>query len=641
VRDGAVGWRMGLGCMRLSTDPAREETTAMVTLHAALDAGVDLLDTADVYAHGADDVGHNERMVARALASWTGDRTRVTVASKGGLTRPEGGWVPDGRARHLRAACEASVRALGVEAIDLYQLHAPDPRTALSTSVRALAALQREGLVRRVGLCNVTVAQVEEARRFVEVATVQVALGAFDDGALRSGILGYCAARGIPLLAHTPLGGAQGARRMARDATLAAVASRRGATPAEVALAWLRSLHPVVVALPGATRVETARSLARADSLELDADDLRALDARLPAVSGWRARVAGGIVGTAHEAVAATIAPSVADGVPAGDERPPDAAPTAAETGEVVVIMGYPAAGKSTAVEAYVARGYLRLNRDERGGRLIGVADALDKALRAGGRRFVLDNTYPSRRSRNPVIDAAGRHRVPVRCVWLTTTLEQAQVNACARLIERYAELPMPEALPGLARSDPNAFAPGAQFRYRRELEPPDVAEGFAEVEQVPFVPRARADRTRRALVVDVDGVLWRSLRGARAPSEPADVALDEGAAGQLRRLAARGWLLLGTSWQPEIAAGRATQESVAAAAARAAELLGAPIDIVWCPHGPGPPVCWCRKPLPGLGVVLVARHGVDVGESLHIGKGPHDRLFAERLGLEYADHWL
>ncbi|MEJ7733066.1 MAG: aldo/keto reductase [Polyangiaceae bacterium] len=635
---------MGLGCMRLSTDPARDEAVAVATLHAALDAGVDLLDTADVYAQGADDLGHNERMVARALATWPGDRTRVTIASKGGLTRPDGGWLPEGRARHLRAACEASVRALGVEAIDLYQLHAPDPRTELSTSVRALAALQREGVVRRVGLCNVTVAQAEQARRIVEVAAVQVALGAFDDGALRSGILEYCAARGIRC-SRTPLGGAQGARRLARDATLAAVALRRGATPAEVALAWLRSLHPLVVALPGATRVETARSLARADALELDADDLRALDARLPAVSGWRARVAGGAARPAREAVTAAIAPTVDTRVPtnehSADTSAPAAATTPADAAEVVVIMGYPAAGKSTAVEAYVARGYLRLNRDERGGRLIGIADALEKALRAGGRRFVLDNTYPSRRSRNPVIDAAARHRVPVRCVWLTTTLEQAQVNACARLVDRYAGLPMPEALPALARSDPNAFAPGAQFRYRRELEPPGIAEGFAEVEHVPFVPRARPDRARRALIVDVDGVLWRSTRGARAPSEPGDVALDEGAAGQLRRLSARGWLLLGTSWQPEIAAGRATQEGVAAAAARAAELLGARIDIVWCPHGPGPPVCWCRKPLPGLGVLLVARHGVDVRESLHVGKGPHDRLFAERLGLQYADHWL
>ena len=115
--------------MRLSTEPDRDEVQALAVLHAALDAGIELLDTAD--AHCADDteLGHNERLIARALASWTGDRSRLRVATKGGMTRPGGRWVPDGRARHLREACERSLAALGVGRLDLYQLHAPDPRT--------------------------------------------------------------------------------------------------------------------------------------------------------------------------------------------------------------------------------------------------------------------------------------------------------------------------------------------------------------------------------------------------------------------------------------------------------------------------------------------------------------------------------
>src|ERR1043166_315080 len=129
--------------MRLSTDPDRDDARAVAGLRAALDAGVTLLDTADAYCLDAADVGHNERLIAKALAAWDGDRSRILIATKGGLTRPEGRWVADGRARHLSAACEASVRALGAERIALYQLHAIDPRTSLSTSVRALAALQR------------------------------------------------------------------------------------------------------------------------------------------------------------------------------------------------------------------------------------------------------------------------------------------------------------------------------------------------------------------------------------------------------------------------------------------------------------------------------------------------------------------
>src|SRR5947207_4600190 len=148
-----------MGCMRLSTASGRDEAGAMATLHAALDAGVTLLDTADAYARDASEAGHNERLIAHALATWDGDRSSVRVATKGGLVRPEGRWVADGRARHLEEACAASRRALGVERIALYQLHAPDPRVPLATSVRALAALQADGLVEQIGLGNVTVGQ--------------------------------------------------------------------------------------------------------------------------------------------------------------------------------------------------------------------------------------------------------------------------------------------------------------------------------------------------------------------------------------------------------------------------------------------------------------------------------------------------
>src|SRR5262245_15444685 len=130
--------------MRLSTEP-NEARHAIEVIHAALTAGAVLLDTADVYAPDEKQIGHNEALVARALSSWPGDRARVRIATKGGLRRTGGRWVPDGRATHLRAACAASLRALETDCIDLYQLHAVDPRTSLETSVRALAALQGSG----------------------------------------------------------------------------------------------------------------------------------------------------------------------------------------------------------------------------------------------------------------------------------------------------------------------------------------------------------------------------------------------------------------------------------------------------------------------------------------------------------------
>src|SRR6185295_11549753 len=127
--------------------------------------------------------------------------SRILVATKGGMTRPKGSWVADGRARHLVAACEASRRALGVDRIDLYQLHAPDPRTPLSTSVRALAALKRDGLIEHIGLCNVNVGQIEQARRIVDIAAVQVEMSVWHDDNVLSGVAGYCVTNGIRLLA--------------------------------------------------------------------------------------------------------------------------------------------------------------------------------------------------------------------------------------------------------------------------------------------------------------------------------------------------------------------------------------------------------------------------------------------------------
>ena len=217
---------LAIGCMRLSTEADRDDARALATLHAALDAGVTLLDTADAYALDEEDAGHNERLLARALATWSGDVGTVRVATKGGLTRPAGRWVADGRARQLAAACAASRRALGVERIHLYQLHAPDPKTSLATSVRALATLRRDGLIEHIGLCNVSLAQLEEALRLADIAAVQVEISPWHEDSLRNGVAERCVAEGLLLLAHRPLGGIARAASLARDPAIAAVAPR-------------------------------------------------------------------------------------------------------------------------------------------------------------------------------------------------------------------------------------------------------------------------------------------------------------------------------------------------------------------------------------------------------------------------------
>ena len=277
---------IGLGCMRLSTAADRDDAKSIAVIHAALDAGVRLLDTSDAYCWNESEAGHNERLIARALASWPGNRATVEVATKGGIKRPKGAWVSDAKAKSLRAACEASLGALGVDAIDLYQLHAVDPRTPLETSVRALASLKADGKVKRVGLCNVTVGQIQAAREIVAIDSVQVSLSVLDDDNLRNGVAEYCRDHGIRLIAYRPLGGVDKVARLSRDAVLKEVAERHGKTAQEVALAWLMDLGTVPI--PGPARVDTAMSIGRALDVRLTDDDRRMLDA---AFSGRLLRV--------------------------------------------------------------------------------------------------------------------------------------------------------------------------------------------------------------------------------------------------------------------------------------------------------------------------------------------------------------
>jgi aryl-alcohol dehydrogenase-like predicted oxidoreductase len=562
--------------MRLSTDESRDEELALATIAAAAGAGITVFDTAHTYGHGADDLGHNERLLARALRGCGTVSTRIVT--KGGMTRREGAWVPDGRAKAIRADCEASLAVLDGLPIDLYLMHAPDPRTSWRTSVRALARLVDEGLVRRVGLANVNRRQLDEALALAPIAAVQVALNPFDNRALRGGLVERCTENGISLIAHSPLGGRRRVNALNRNEALAAIGDARGATPAEVALAWLVGLSPVLVAIPGARRPETARSAARAATLALDEGERAALDR------------------TFDTARPARVLPA-----------------NVRADADVVLVMGIPGAGKTRVAEDYVSRGYLRLNRDARGGSLRELADALDEALSSGVRRIVLDNTYLTRAARSYVIEAGRRHRVPTRCIWLDTPLAQAQVNLVDRVLELFGALPTPDELRRRARIEPGVLAPTSQMRARRELEPPSSDEGWASVEHVPFVRTPPAEEGRGGVFVAAGALAHEDWRAALEQTDPSTPHLL-------------------FDWKPE-----GTADDLADAAALLRGEVSEPVETAICPHGGGPPICWCRPPLPGLPLAFAKAHSVDPAASSLIGASPAYKTLATALGARYV----
>ncbi|MBL8740234.1 MAG: aldo/keto reductase [Myxococcales bacterium] len=549
---------VAFGCMRLSTDATIDEARGLAVIAAAIDGGATLLDTAPSYAIDEAHTHANERLVAQALAAFP--LRTVEVSTKAGLVRVGGAWVADGRAKAIRASCEGSLRALGRGKLDLLLLHTVDPKTPISTSARALAELVRAGLVERAGLCNVNVEQIEEARRYVDVRAVQVAVSPFDGTAFTGGVVAHCRAAGIPVFAHSPFGGPRRAKRLFSHAEV---------------VTWLRSLG--IVAVPGATQADHARRATAAAFAPMDATRAEALSRQT------------------------------------GAKRPERHGPT---RGEIVILMGIQGAGKSTSVRAFEHAGYARLNRDARGGTMAALTEELERRAASGETRFVLDNLYLTRASRAPVVDVGARHDLDVRCIWLDTSREDAELNVVSRLFERYGKVPDMRELRLLVKEDPQAFGPSTLTTSQRALEAPVSGEGFSSIERRPFARVTAVERTEPGVVVDLKSLApvkrstLETVLGSHPFTHALVIAWDPGAdEGTLRTHVERGGLIAGLS----------------------------SVEVALCSHGAGAPTCWCRPPLPGLIVPWLSRRRIDPRASLLVGSQPaHERL-AAMLRFTYA----
>src|ERR671921_910535 len=261
--------RLGFGAMRLTGrgilgEPEVPEE-AKAVLRRAVEFGINLIDTADIYGPEV-----SERLIAEALHPYPED---LVIATKGGFTRPGGRWVRNGRPKHLREACEGSLRRLKVERIDLYQLHRPDPKIAFEDSVWALAQLRDEGKIRHVGLSNVGVRELEIALDIVPVASVQNRYNLSDRSS--EAVLQACEREGVGFIPWYPL--ATG--RLSRPGgPLEEVARRHDATPSQVALAWLLGHSPVMLPIPGTSSVAHLEENVAAAKLELADEEMALLE---------------------------------------------------------------------------------------------------------------------------------------------------------------------------------------------------------------------------------------------------------------------------------------------------------------------------------------------------------------------------
>lgn len=289
---------VGLGLMNVSwkgrpgTDPELRYSHAIAGIHAALDAGVTLLDSANVYAPTWDQVGHNEILLREALDSWNGPTSvleNLVIATKGGIARSDGEvWGRDGSLDGLLAAIDHSIQMLQVERIQLYQHHRLDPSVALETQIENLGELKTRGLTEQIGVSNYS---AEHLRVAIDI------LGGPEDGGVVSvqnqfspayrndvDVFEVCAEHGIAFLPWSPLGGAKKAQKLISGevGAFAEMAGEMGVSAPRLVLAWLLHFSPNLVALPGATRPETVADSAAAADLELGTDEMARIASSLP-----------------------------------------------------------------------------------------------------------------------------------------------------------------------------------------------------------------------------------------------------------------------------------------------------------------------------------------------------------------------
>ena len=312
---------------------------------------------------------------------------------------------------------------------------------------------------------------------------------------------------------------------------------------------------------------------------------------------------------------------------------------------EIVLIAGMQASGKSTIVEEYVDQGYHRINRDITGGKLDGNAKMAKEAIAKGKSLIVLDNTYLTIESRESIIQAAKETNTPIRCIWMGTSFEDCQLNACFRMMEKHGHILSPEEIKSI--KNPNIFPPLVLFSSRKKIlgddktlkypgsQIPTVKEGFTEIETRQFVRKYPKDYVNKALILDYDDTLRTSSGPNRWPEKPQHVQILPNRKEILKAWQSKGYLLLGSSNQSAVAKGLSLEDCISCFD-KTNQLLGLSILYSFCPHKIPPVSCYCRKPSCGIGAQFIHEHKLNPSECIMVGDSTSDKTFATRCGFQY-----
>lgn len=269
---------IGLGGMPMSISGRPDEAQSIEVIHRALDLGVTLIDTADSYCKDESDKHHNERLIAKALQEYQGN-ANVTIATKGGLMRPNGDWTRNGSPEHLQETIVTSFEALGGEKpIDVWQYHAPDTKYSIEESLKPVAEAVKSGLIRFVGVSNFSVEQIKRASEVVDIVSVQNQYNPWHRQPEFDGVLEYCDRQNLTFLPWSPLGGSRRASKLGDIKAIASMAKTKGVSVYAIVLAWVRAKSPCIVPIPGASKVSSIEDSVKSVQVKLSKEEVQQID---------------------------------------------------------------------------------------------------------------------------------------------------------------------------------------------------------------------------------------------------------------------------------------------------------------------------------------------------------------------------